>query len=92
MKTFLKTTPFIFIKEPDEAVSNYWLNAILMKDIIQRDEFLQFTNNAGIMTRPAWRLINQLEMYKNCQTTDISNSIEITERLVNLPSSYSNTY
>jgi perosamine synthetase len=89
---FFKNTPYKFIKEPDGAMSNYWLNSILLNDLRQRDEFLKYTNDFGIMTRPTWRPINQLDMYKNCQAMSLENSINISERLVNLPSSYSKTY
>ena len=52
----------------------------------ERDEFLKFTNENGIMTRPVWTLMNKLPMYSNCFHTDLSNSLWIEERLVNIPS------
>ena len=76
-----------FIKEPSCTKSNYWLNAILLKNKQQRDEFLEITNKNGIMTRPIWRPINQLKMYKDCQMTDLKNSRFLEERVVNVPSS-----
>ena len=84
--------PISFIKEPADATSNYWLNAILLDNLSQRDEFIKFTNSYGIMTRPAWNLINQLEMYEHCQALNLNNSLYISQRLVNLPSSYSKKY
>jgi perosamine synthetase len=78
---------FHFYVEPKKSRSNYWLNIVLLKNKEKRDEFLAFTNNHGIMTRPAWALMNNLEMFKNCVCEDISNAIFIAERLVNLPSS-----
>jgi perosamine synthetase len=89
---FFSDSPFTFIKEPDGASSNYWLNAILLENIQQRDEFLKYTNSCGIMTRPAWKLINQLEVYKHCQSINIENSEYLSQRLVNLPSSFSQNY
>lgn len=89
---FYKKTSWQFIKEPSNSLSNYWLNAILLDNSIQRDEFLKYTNNSGIRTRPAWKLINQSELYKHCLTLELHNSIYIAERLVNLPSSYSESY
>ena len=41
-----------FIKEPQISTSNYWLQAVIVKDIKKRDEFLDYTNKNGIMTRP----------------------------------------
>jgi perosamine synthetase len=81
-----------FFREPEGAASNYWLNSIILKDKEQRDLFLKISNNNGILTRPAWCLINQLEMYRNCQTAELEYSINISERLVNIPSSYSINY
>ncbi len=76
-----------FISEPQNAKSNYWLNSILLKDKIERDSFLKYTNENGIMTRPAWVLMNSLQMFNNCETSDLKNAIDISERLVNIPSS-----
>ena len=76
-----------FIKEPSCTKSNYWLNAVLLKDKQQRDEFLDSTNKNGIMTRPIWKLVNELKMYKDCQVTELENAKFFEERVVNIPSS-----
>ena len=76
-----------FIEEPKNSVSNYWLNALLMSDRKERDKFLEFTNDNGIMTRPVWELMNRLNMYQDCQTGDLSNSEWLADRIVNIPSS-----
>jgi dTDP-4-amino-4,6-dideoxygalactose transaminase len=39
--------------EPAYAKSNYWLNAILFEGRIRRNEFLDYSNNNGVQTRPA---------------------------------------
>ncbi|MBC6110562.1 LegC family aminotransferase [Pedobacter fastidiosus] len=77
-----------FIGEPVNAKANYWLNAILLADLDQRNEFLEYTNDKGVMTRPVWELMNRLPMFANCQTDDLKNSIWIADRLVNIPSGY----
>jgi aminotransferase in exopolysaccharide biosynthesis len=76
-----------FCKEPLYARSNYWLNCILLKDKNERDVFLKITNENGIMTRPAWRLMDELPMYRNCQKDNLENAIELADRLTNIPSS-----
>ena len=76
-----------FITEPEGAVSNYWLNAIMLSGREERDAFLKYTNDRGIQTRPAWELMTTLPMYNRCQSTLIPNATAIAERLVNLPSS-----
>jgi aminotransferase in exopolysaccharide biosynthesis len=77
-----------FMKEPDNAKSNYWLNCILMNDKNERDMFLSFSNSNNILTRPAWELMNHLPMFRHCETDDLRNATELANRLVNLPSSY----
>lgn len=84
---FFSGTEIEFIKEPLGAVSNYWLNSILFKDKNERDAFLKFSNEHGVMTRPAWELMNRLPMYCDAQCGDLTNSEWIADRLVNLPSS-----
>jgi len=76
-----------FIKEPKDSQSNYWLQAIILKDVKKRNEFLEFTNKNGVMTRPIWKLMNELEMFKSCQVSDLRNSKYLEERVVNIPSS-----
>lgn len=75
------------ITEPTNASSNYWLNCILLSDRAERDEFLRLSNEYGVMTRPVWRLMNELVMFKDAETDDLPNSRKISDRLVNLPSS-----
>ena len=76
-----------FIKEPQNSKSNYWLQAIILKDIKKRDEFLEFTNKNGVMTRPIWKLINELDMFKDSQCDELKNSKYLEQRVVNISSS-----
>jgi len=84
---FFKATEIEFVSEPKGAQSNYWLCAVLLKDKQTRDEFLQFTNNNGVMTRPTWALMNRLSMFKNAICSNVEHAEGIENRLVNLPSS-----
>ncbi|MFA6290436.1 MAG: LegC family aminotransferase [Victivallales bacterium] len=76
-----------FVTEPKHARSNYWLNAILLKNRAERNRFLLYSNSNGVMTRPAWRLMNKLKMYKSCQCGDLENANWLEDRIVNIPSS-----
>ena len=75
-----------FATELQDTKVNYWLNAILLKDKDERDLFLKETNENGVMTRPIWALMNRLDMFKECQCTDLSNALWLEERVVNIPS------
>ena len=84
---FFKDLEIEFITEPKDAKSNYWLNAVILKDREQRDEFLKYTNDNGVMTRSIWRLMNKLEMFKDSQCGDLSNAEWLEDRVVNISSS-----
>jgi perosamine synthetase len=78
-----------FFTEPEFALSNYWLNALLLDeaDIVQRDALLEATNQLGIMTRPAWTLMHRLPMFSACPHMDLSMAEDLESRLINIPSS-----
>jgi len=69
------------------TISNYWLNAIVLESLAERNAFLVFTAQKEIMTRPAWRLMTHLEMFSHCQNDGLKNSVWLEERVINLPSS-----
>jgi perosamine synthetase len=81
-------SPWYFVAIPEHCKSNHWLNAILLNSREERDAFLTYTNDQGVMTRPAWELMHRLSMFAHCIHDGLENSIDIANRLVNLPSSY----
>ncbi|NLD01341.1 MAG: LegC family aminotransferase [Gammaproteobacteria bacterium] len=84
---FFSETEFKFVKEPDYAQSNYWLNAVLCPDLESRNTLLKQTNAAGVMTRPVWQLMHRLPMFADALRGDLTSSEWAEARLVNLPSS-----
>lgn len=86
-KNFFEGTGIEFFTEPENCRSNYWLNVVLLKDVAIQQDFLNYTNDHGIMTRPVWKLMNHLPMFKKCQCGDLSNAEWLAERIVNIPSS-----
>lgn len=85
-KELFKNTDIVFFNELPITKANFWLNVILLNNVGERNNFLQYTNDNGVMTRPIWRLMNKLEMYKTCQTGNLDNSEWFEERVVNIPS------
>jgi perosamine synthetase len=84
---FFAGTEIAFVTEPSGSISNYWLCVLLLKDNETRDKFLQYTNDNGVMTRPAWTLMNKLSMFRDALKGNLDNAHELEERLVNIPSS-----
>lgn len=76
-----------FFIEPKYAMSNNWLNTIILKDKVERDQFLEKTNSQGIMTRPLWELMHGLNIHEKSQSSELPNSKWLSDRAVNIPSS-----
>lgn len=76
-----------FMAEPEGTRSNYWLCAVTLPDRESRDSFLQATNDAGVMTRPAWELMHRLPMWSGAPRGPLAVSERLADTLVNIPSS-----
>ena len=85
---FFKDIPEIdfFVDTPDTR-SNYWLNVVILKDKDAQLNFLEYTNDNGVMTRPIWELMNRLPMFEKCENDGLKNTIWFADRVVNIPSS-----
>jgi dTDP-4-amino-4,6-dideoxygalactose transaminase len=84
---FFKNSAIKLFHEPGNSYSNYWLQSVILETRKERDAFLQFTNDNGVMTRPIWQLMNKSEMYKNAQCGLLDNALWFEDRVVNIPSS-----
>jgi perosamine synthetase len=84
---FFNSISIGFFQEPENCLSNYWLNVIIFESSDERDLFLNESNAQGVMTRPVWRLMHKLPMFENCQKGSLANSNWLEERIVNIPSS-----
>lgn len=82
-----KSLGIAFLDAPKGTSTNFWLNAIVLDSLQERDAFLEFTNNQGVMTRPIWRLMSRLSMFQHCQNDGLTNSMWLEDRVVNIPSS-----
>ncbi len=84
---FGKENDLNFINEPIDSTSNYWLNALCLKDREERDEILINLNKKGIMCRPIWTLLYKMPMFDDCYKDNQINAQWLEDRIVNLPSS-----
>lgn len=84
---FFKDTKWNFFKAPDGLISNYWLNVLFLESAEERNDFLRYSNDKDVMTRPLWGLLSSQPMFKDCQSDDLHNSKWLEERAVNIPSS-----
>jgi perosamine synthetase len=84
------TLPHVrLVEEPRGCRSNYWLQTLLLDPsvAVERDAILAATNDAGLMTRPTWRLMHRLAPYRGCPAMALPVAESLERRLINLPSS-----
>lgn len=86
-QSFFESIGVRYIMEPDECRSNYWLNGIIFDTIKESEEFLQYSNEHGVMCRAVWKLSSELKMFNHCQTDELENARYFEKRVVNIPSS-----
>jgi perosamine synthetase len=77
------------VAEPAHCQSNYWLQTLVLAPEFtdQRDAVLRATNDAGLMTRPVWRLMHELAPFADCPHMDLAGAQSLSQRLINIPSS-----
>lgn len=75
--------------EPANSESNFWLQALILNKASEehRDAILEMTNAAGLMTRPAWRLMHRLPMHADCPHAPLPIAESLERRVINIPSS-----
>ena len=78
-------------KEPKNARSNYWLQTLILNNnyVNLKNKILAKSHKKLILTRPVWRLINELKPYRKKQKMNLSGAKEIYNKIINLPSSQS---
>jgi len=86
---FAKVQGVSLFTEPGGCSSNYWLQTLLLDESqsSQRDDVLTATNDAGLMTRPAWALMNSLPMYNKSPKAPLPVAESLIQRVINIPSS-----
>lgn len=89
-RDFFAGSDIEFIDEPPGCRSNFWLNGILFPDRAARDEFLEYSNANGVMTRPFWTLMPDLPPFADASCMEIPVARDLYNRGVALPSSVPN--
>ncbi len=86
-RRFFATYDVTFFQAPLQAASNYWMQAVILESEKQRDDFVQFTNERGIHTRPAWRLLHRFPMFSTYEAGSLTEAVFIEKQVACLPSS-----
>jgi perosamine synthetase len=86
---FAKIRGVHLLGEPAGCSSNFWLQTLVLDEdqADQRDAVLAATNDAGLMTRPIWALMNSLPMYAHAPKAPLPVAESMERRVINIPSS-----
>ncbi len=85
-KEFFANRDIDLLNAPKNSVSNYWLNTIMLKNEKEKKEFLETCIKEDIMARPVWKPLHTLDIYKDCQYEDMTNTLEFYDKALNIPS------
>lgn len=88
-QAFSSFSEISLFKEPAGCKSNYWLQTLLL-DVDhagELDAILSYTNESGLMTRPAWIPMDELDQFKDCPKMDLEVAKSLSKRIINIPSS-----
>lgn len=88
-QTFAGIAGVRLFAEPLGCRSNYWLQTLILDEdnASSRDLVLEATNDAGLMTRPAWTLMHRLPAFQDCPRMPLRVAESLERRLINIPSS-----
>ena len=89
LKIFSNNKYAKLIKENIDTKSNYWLITILLNEDLKKnkEQIIKLLHGKKIMVRPAWKLLNKISYLKKFPRMNLSNSVNLFERIINLPSS-----
>lgn len=73
-------------KEPAHTKGNYWLQTLVLDQTISRDNVLDLLNENGVMSRPIWTPMDELEPFQNMPKSDLSVTKQLKNSLINIPS------
>ena len=89
-KEYFSQYKFGYIKkEPKFSKSNYWLHTLVLYkgNFKLRNKILNILHKNRIKVRPAWKLIHTLKPFSKFPRMNLSQSIALEKKIINLPSS-----
>ena len=88
-RAFQNAKHWQYVKEPQHAKSNFWLNAIKLDvdsmEVLENS--LEALSKKGFHCRPIWTPAHQLPMYKECPKMDLNLTEKLSRQILCLPSS-----
>lgn len=73
-------------KEPAYTKGNYWLQTLVLEKAENRGALLDLLNDNGVMSRPIWTPMDELETFKHMPKADLTITKQLKTTLINIPS------
>jgi len=88
-KAFSEISEVSLCQEPPLCQSNYWLQTIVLNEEFTscREEIIETCIEDGISTRPVWNPLHKLSIYQNSPASPLPVTNNLSERIINIPSS-----
>ncbi len=87
-KVFNKFNDVQILREPKFVRSNYWLISMkINQKKIKKNNLLKKLHKSGFLSRPIWKPLHNLKIFKNSKKDKCRNAIEVYNSIINLPSS-----
>ena len=89
MQAFANVKGMRILPQPQNTESNYWLVTLLAdrSDETWLNTTLQALHDAKFLCRPIWTPLHQLPIYNNAPRSNLSLTENLSQRIINLPSS-----
>ncbi|PID77961.1 MAG: aminotransferase DegT [Deltaproteobacteria bacterium] len=78
---------FLFFEEPENCISNFWLNSVFFQDAKEAQNFLYESRKHSIFPRMVWKPLHLLDIFRKNQYNNLNVTQNIYKRIINLPSS-----
>jgi len=88
LAAFQQVAEVELLAEPSKAKSNYWLQAIRLRNGSAQDfnKILEVGNDLGYQLRPIWTPLHQLIAFSECPRASLSTAENLGQSIINLPS------
>jgi len=90
---YFKNNKFLkILKEPNYSKTNYWLITAVLLNNSLKNKLLRTFRKKGYICRSVWRPLHTLKIFYGCPRDNLSNTLNIFNRSISLPSSPSISY
>lgn len=88
-KAFEQIDGASILLEPEGTQSNYWFSSLILgaDSADETRPTIEALHEMGILVRPAWRPMHQLEMYAQCPKMALPVTEDLAARVISLPGS-----